>query len=86
MNKSLTDLWREYRDLVYPTQLPADQNRELHKAFMAGCFVILQEVVKVTKCEETDSAEAAAAGHIASLLREATEWHRLRIEAGRNRN
>lgn len=81
MNKSLSDLWREYRDKVYPATMPGDQNRECHQAFMAGAFVILQEVVTASRCEHTDSAERTAARRIADLLRESTEWHCLRLSA-----
>jgi hypothetical protein len=83
---TLAELWRQYRDKIYPQNMPAEQNRECHQAFMAGAFVALTEM---TKAVQTDSpgAEEAYADHLTALLREATDWHRLRstaLNTGRN--
>ena len=81
---TLQELWKEYRNHVYPKDIPADQNRECHQAFMAGAFTALTEWVKIsTEVEDEDRA----ARELGKLLKEAEEWCRLRAEnLNMNRN
>lgn len=81
MRKRLQDFWREYRNAIYPKDIPAEQNRECHQAFMAGALVALQRVEALSHCANTDEAESDAASEIGALIREAEEWTRLRCEA-----
>lgn len=71
---TLTQCWREYRDRVYPKDMPADQNRECHQAFMAGAYTALIEVGRISNCPDTDEAESQAANKIGELIREAEQW------------
>jgi len=50
--KTLQDLWREYRDKVYPDGVSADQNRECHQAFFAGAFVMFSEMSQASELSE----------------------------------
>lgn len=78
MSAFLSNQWREYRDKVYPKDIPAEQNRECHQAFMAGAFIALTEVEKLSVCPDTDDAERDAASRIGAMIREAEEWVRMR--------
>lgn len=75
---TMQELWREYRDKVYPKDIPAEQNRECHQAFMAGAFTALTEWVRIS-AEVQD--EERAARELGRLLHEAEEWTRLRAQA-----
>lgn len=76
--KTLQDQWKNYRDKVYPKDIPAEQNRECHQAFMAGAFIALSEVVMLSNCPDTDQDEATAESSIGQLVQEAEQWMRLR--------
>jgi hypothetical protein len=43
--KSIQDHWHEYREKVYPYGMTADQNRQIHQAFVSGAFVAAQEAI-----------------------------------------
>lgn len=80
--KMLNELWKDYRNACYPEDIPAEQNRECHQAFMAGAFAALTEWVKrSTETEDTDASEGAAAKDLGRMLAEAEEWCRLRSKA-----
>ena len=49
---TLTEGWRDYRDTVYPDGMAALQNRECHKAFMAGALVAMGMMSKATELPE----------------------------------
>lgn len=75
---TLQNLWKEYRNKVYAKDIPAEQNRECHQAFMAGAFSALTEWVKIsTEVED----EEQAARELGKLLKESEEWCRLRVHA-----
>jgi len=85
--KTLQDQWKTYRDAIYPKDIPADQNRECHQAFMAGALVALETVAAISECPDTEAAEVEGAAQISRLLTEAREWARLRgtaLNAPRN--
>lgn len=75
---TLQELWKQYRDNCYPADIPADQNRECHQAFMAGAFSALTEWTVIAS-EMKDEDEAAK--QLGKLLTEAEEWCRLRAKA-----
>lgn len=77
--KTLSDLWREYRDKVYPADISALKNRECHQAFMAGAFIALKEVEQLSVCPDTEEAERDAATQIGKLIQEAEEIMRWRM-------
>lgn len=81
VRKTLQDFWREYRDACYGKDMPAEQNRECHQAFMSGALVALQQIEQLSFCPNTDEAERAAASEIGVLIREAEEFCRLRCVA-----
>jgi hypothetical protein len=39
--------WREYRDRVYPQGTGPEQNKQLHRAFFAGCLCLKEEFEKL---------------------------------------
>ena len=55
--RSINDEWRLYRDQVYPKGVPANQNRECHRAFMAGAHAALCAMTAAT--DRPDEADAA---------------------------
>jgi hypothetical protein len=75
---TLQELWKQYRDHVSPREIPADQNRETHQAFMSGAFAALTEWVRIAR--EVEDVEEAAR-RLGKLLQEGEEWCRLRANA-----
>lgn len=75
---TLQELWKQYRDNCYPKDMPADQNRECHQAFMAGAFSALTEWVVIARTVED---EEQAAKQLGLLVTEAEEWCRMRAKA-----
>jgi hypothetical protein len=51
------DLWREYREAVYPGKnpLPAQQNLECHQAFFAGMLSYMTESDKVASMTDEEA-------------------------------
>ena len=66
--KTLQELWKEYRDRVYPDGISATQNQECHQAFFSGALVAIVEITLVTELPE-DQAVAC----IHQLFQEAEE-------------
>jgi hypothetical protein len=79
--ETLSSRWKEYRDKVYPTGIPADQNRECHQAFMAGALEALTILQVVSGDAETEAQYDAAAKRLSEVYKEALEWSRLRCVA-----
>jgi viroplasmin and RNaseH domain-containing protein len=75
------EVWREYRDLVYPQGMPAQQNLECHQAFFSGALemMILTAQIDAMPGEEADKA-------MQQIAREVREVCRVRIETLKNRN
>lgn len=81
---TLQELWKQYRDAAYPKDIPADQNRECHQAFISGAFAALSEWVMISARVLN---EDEAARQLGLLLHEAEEWCRLRAQnLNMNRN
>ena len=53
--EKLSDSWRTYRDLVYPKDIPANQNKECHQAFMSGAYAMM---MILHQCSEFPEGEA----------------------------
>lgn len=75
---TLQESWKQYRNACYPPDMPADQNRECHQAFMAGAFTALTEWIVISRQIED---EDLAAKELGKLLAEAEQWCRLRAHA-----
>lgn len=80
--KTLQDEWSSYRDACYPEGLPADQNRECHQAFFAGCLVVL----KFATDASADLPEAEARKFVAGIIREAQEVCQQRVNQLKGNN
>lgn len=80
--KTLQDEWKQYRNMVYPEDIPADQNRECHQAFMAGALVALNLARAASELPEAEAEK-----ELAKVFNEASEWcklHSIALFAGRS--
>ena len=80
--KTLNDLWREYRDQLYPGgEMPADQNKQLHMAFFAGAIVMIEEVKSAVLLPYPEAMR-----RLVDLEREVTEICRAHADSAKGRN
>lgn len=56
--KALQQHWQEYKDSVYPGELPAVQNRECHQAFFAGALAGMAEMKAISELPEEEATSA----------------------------
>lgn len=78
---SLQDLWREYRDQCYPEGMIAEQNKQLHQAFFAGCLVSLRSCVSLAAMTDDDAVK-----ELGKLLTEAETICSHRAKSCKERN
>jgi hypothetical protein len=56
--KLLQQHWQEYKDSVYPGEIPAVQNRECHQAFFAGALAGMSEMKAISELPEEEALAA----------------------------
>jgi hypothetical protein len=64
---TITEMWKHYRDSVYPEPLSAIQNQELHKAWFASAFQLIIYMQQIAELHED-----AATGEMEKLWQEAS--------------
>lgn len=80
--KTLQENWREFRDQVYPKDMPAIQNRELHGAFFAGALIYAQAMDEIANLPTDEQIGAA----LTKLKREVWEVNANRAHVAKARN
>ena len=79
--KTFTELWKNYRDKVYPAGMPAQQNIEVHQAFFAGALQAMAELQTAA-----DLPGDQALNRVTELTNEVNDVCRERIQNLKARN
>lgn len=71
--KTLSQCWQDYRQQVYPEEIPAAQEAETHQAFFAGALMTTLILQSLATLPDDEAAEA-----LEKLVKEARTICRLR--------